>query len=566
MLRAVPSRLGVGIGIGICEDFWHLPVPQLLALDGAQILINVSSSPGRDLAATNEVGPRDGDLVADAHADLRPADDLVRHLLQSRRGRRVDLVLGRLGGHRPERAGRLLRAALRRGPVHGRDRDRRHPARADRPAAAARRTAGAEGARAGPDRRRAGRAGGRFDRRRRRRSRASTWPPPKRRRSRSGSGPTASVARTRWTAAHDRDRTARATHRSSCRPSSPSTPTSPAASSPSSSAASSSRRASSRLVLGLSGGIDSAVVAFLVAEAIGADRLLAVMMPYRTSSPASRADAEIGHRRARLPERARRDHADGRRLLRSTRRDRPARTATRPAARQLRGADADVGPVRPVGDVRRAGRRDRQQDRVAHRLHDVVRRLGLGLQPDRRPVQEPGPPARRRHGRPRRDRAQGRRPPTCGPARPTRPRADSATRCSIGCCSGGSTSGDRSTRWSSSGSTRRWSSGSTGWSPAPSSSGRSRRSPSSGRGRRASTTSTRAAGRGRPAADDRGGERAAAIGRVPAGRCTSSPPRSATSATSRSGRSRSSGPCRSSRPRTRGTRTGCSTRHGSRRG
>jgi NAD+ synthase len=47
-----------------------------------------------------------------------------------------------------------------------------------------------------------------------------------------------------------------------------------------------------RAVLGLSGGVDSAVVAFLVAEAVGADRLLAVMMPYRTSSPASRADAE----------------------------------------------------------------------------------------------------------------------------------------------------------------------------------------------------------------------------------------------------------------------------------
>src|SRR5688500_15274999 len=56
LLRAVPSRLGVGIGIGVCEDFWHLAVPQILALDGAQILINVSSSPGRDLAATNEVG------------------------------------------------------------------------------------------------------------------------------------------------------------------------------------------------------------------------------------------------------------------------------------------------------------------------------------------------------------------------------------------------------------------------------------------------------------------------------------------------------------------------------
>ena len=47
-----------------------------------------------------------------------------------------------------------------------------------------------------------------------------------------------------------------------------------------------------RAVLGLSGGIDSAVVAYLVAEAIGPERLLAVMMPYRTSSPASRADAE----------------------------------------------------------------------------------------------------------------------------------------------------------------------------------------------------------------------------------------------------------------------------------
>jgi len=56
VLRAVPSRLGLGIGIGICEDFWHLSVPHLLALDGAQVLVNVSSSPGRDLAATNEVG------------------------------------------------------------------------------------------------------------------------------------------------------------------------------------------------------------------------------------------------------------------------------------------------------------------------------------------------------------------------------------------------------------------------------------------------------------------------------------------------------------------------------
>ena len=47
-----------------------------------------------------------------------------------------------------------------------------------------------------------------------------------------------------------------------------------------------------RAVLGLSGGIDSGLVAYLVAEAIGAERLLCVLMPYRTSSPESRSDAE----------------------------------------------------------------------------------------------------------------------------------------------------------------------------------------------------------------------------------------------------------------------------------
>ena len=47
-----------------------------------------------------------------------------------------------------------------------------------------------------------------------------------------------------------------------------------------------------RALLGLSGGIDSALVAYLVAEAIGAQNMLAVLMPYRTSSPESRTDAE----------------------------------------------------------------------------------------------------------------------------------------------------------------------------------------------------------------------------------------------------------------------------------
>ncbi|HET7828303.1 MAG TPA: NAD+ synthase [Candidatus Limnocylindrales bacterium] len=46
-----------------------------------------------------------------------------------------------------------------------------------------------------------------------------------------------------------------------------------------------------RAVLGLSGGIDSALVAYLTADAIGAERLHCVLMPYRTSSPESLQDA-----------------------------------------------------------------------------------------------------------------------------------------------------------------------------------------------------------------------------------------------------------------------------------
>lgn len=47
----------------------------------------------------------------------------------------------------------------------------------------------------------------------------------------------------------------------------------------------------SRLVLGLSGGVDSATVGYLAVRAIGADNVLAIRMPYRTSSEASEADA-----------------------------------------------------------------------------------------------------------------------------------------------------------------------------------------------------------------------------------------------------------------------------------
>ena len=53
------------------------------------------------------------------------------------------------------------------------------------------------------------------------------------------------------------------------------------------------RRGFSDAVLGLSGGIDSAVVAALAARALGPDHVHGIMMPYRTSSPDSIAHAEL---------------------------------------------------------------------------------------------------------------------------------------------------------------------------------------------------------------------------------------------------------------------------------
>lgn len=46
-----------------------------------------------------------------------------------------------------------------------------------------------------------------------------------------------------------------------------------------------------RLVIGLSGGVDSATVAYLAVRALGPDNVLAVRMPYRTSSADSETDA-----------------------------------------------------------------------------------------------------------------------------------------------------------------------------------------------------------------------------------------------------------------------------------
>ncbi len=53
------------------------------------------------------------------------------------------------------------------------------------------------------------------------------------------------------------------------------------------------RRGIRRAVVGLSGGVDSAVTAFLCARALGAENVYAFRMPYATSSAASLTDAQL---------------------------------------------------------------------------------------------------------------------------------------------------------------------------------------------------------------------------------------------------------------------------------
>ncbi len=53
------------------------------------------------------------------------------------------------------------------------------------------------------------------------------------------------------------------------------------------------RRAIPRAVIGLSGGVDSAVTAFLCVRALGAENVYGFRLPYKTSHPSSLADAQL---------------------------------------------------------------------------------------------------------------------------------------------------------------------------------------------------------------------------------------------------------------------------------
>ena len=122
------------------------------------------------------------------------------------------------------------------------------------------------------------------------------------------------------------------------------------------------------VVIGLSGGIDSSLVAAIAADALGADHVPGVLMPSRYSSDGSVTDAEalaanLGIRTITIP-------------------IEPAHEAFTRHARPSRSQGTDAGPGRgePPGahprhaahgdleQVRLAGAHDRQQERDGHRL------------------------------------------------------------------------------------------------------------------------------------------------------------------------------------------------------
>jgi predicted amidohydrolase len=69
-VRAFDTRFGRA-GLLICEDFWHASPPYLLWLDGADLLLLTSASPGRGMDRRGKLGSsRFVELVNQAYANL----------------------------------------------------------------------------------------------------------------------------------------------------------------------------------------------------------------------------------------------------------------------------------------------------------------------------------------------------------------------------------------------------------------------------------------------------------------------------------------------------------------
>ncbi len=69
-VRAFDTRFG-RMGLLICEDFWHASPPYLLWLDGADVMLFTSASPGRGIDHHNKLGSsRFVELVNQAYASM----------------------------------------------------------------------------------------------------------------------------------------------------------------------------------------------------------------------------------------------------------------------------------------------------------------------------------------------------------------------------------------------------------------------------------------------------------------------------------------------------------------
>ena len=272
----------------ICEDAWHSFTPMLAALDGAQLIIIPSASPARGVITTDDTAGRPVSLAR------------WSRLVQDIAGEHgVYVALAQLVGFEGGKAfpgGSILAGprgdVLAQGPVFKEailpavlDFEEITRARADLPLLAdlemrlphllgslhaARRgggsEAGGQAVAAGPRGRR-----GTYRRRSRRRKEPPRgpaaprprWPRPRPASTRSRTPLALDPELTqRWLVEFIRDEVQR-------------------------------RRKFEKVVIGLSGGVDSALVAFLAAEALGPANVIGVRMPYRSSSPESLAHAQL---------------------------------------------------------------------------------------------------------------------------------------------------------------------------------------------------------------------------------------------------------------------------------
>jgi NAD+ synthase (glutamine-hydrolysing) len=256
----------------ICEDAWHSFTPMLAALGGAQLIIIPSASPARGIVGTDAAGGRPSSLarwnrMAQDIAGEHGVYVAVAQLVGFEGGKAFPggSVLanprGELVSEGPVFEEALLPAVL--------DFEEITRARADMPLLAdlemrlphllgslhhARQGAPAQASPAAPSQQT------KASRPRQSRERPAAAAPP----APPGSDPLAidpELTR-RWLVEFVRDEVQR-------------------------------RRGFRKVVIGLSGGVDSSLVAYLAAEAVGPENVLGVRMPYRTSSAESLSHAEL---------------------------------------------------------------------------------------------------------------------------------------------------------------------------------------------------------------------------------------------------------------------------------